>query len=445
MSLSPMMKQYQDAKALCGDALLLFRMGDFYELFYEDAKIAAKTLGLTLTSRDKNTNPIPMAGFPHHQLDGYLAKLIQGGHRAAVCEQVEDPKKAKGLVKREVTRVVTPGTLTDEALLDPKQNNYLAAVSAAQRGAQPGEVGLAWVDLSTGRFFAATVPGQQVCDHLARLSPAEVLISETETWLKEALDTTYTLTVRPAWVFAEMSCRKTLTQHFGTATLEGFGFFAEDGQAIIAAGAIVDYLNETQKTTLTHIDQLIPSRTASLMEIDQSTRRSLELSQTMRTGDRTGSLLGVIDRTVTPMGSRLLADWLTGPLTDQTAIEGRLDAIAELLAEYELLEFLKQELRDVYDLQRLLARASTGRASPRDLQYVGRTLAKLPKLKAKLVGRKAALLEQLEQRLDLCEELHSQLNQALADECPLSSRDGGIIREGFHGRLDELRDLATGG
>ncbi len=260
-----MMQQYEDAKALCGDAILLFRMGDFYELFRDDAKIAARILGLTLTSRDKGENPIPMAGFPYHQLENYLAKLIAAGHRAAVCEQVEDPKKAVGIVRREITRVVTPGTLTDDALLDPRASNYLAAVALPGTNNGDGSLGIAWAELSTGRFFAATVDGAKLDDELARIGPAEVLFSDDAD--VERNGRAMLCTCRPAWAFGLDNAVKTLTKHFGTATLEGFGFGDHDTPAIRAAGAVLDYLAETQKSSLDHFDRLIPYHTGSTLEI----------------------------------------------------------------------------------------------------------------------------------------------------------------------------------
>ncbi len=442
-----MMQQYADAKEICGDALLLFRMGDFYELFYEDAKTAARVLGLTLTSRDKGENPIPMAGFPHHQLDSYLAKLIAAGFRAAVCEQVEDPKKAQGLVKREVTRLVSAGTLTDDALLDPRQCNYLAAVAfpSQQDKRAADQIGLAWADLSTGRFFAAVVPTQQMGDQLARIAPAECLVSDEGAATVAAVAPALMLTKRPAWAFAYDAAQTALSQHFATASLEGFGFGDDDRLAIRAAGAVLDYLRETQKSSLPHLDRLIPYRRGATLEIDEATRRSLELTRTIRGGSRDGSLLAVLDRAVTPMGSRQMADWLANPLTDATAIGRRLDAVAELIEDDALRGQVRDHLRGVYDLERLLARVTTGRATPRDLSLIGRTLGGLPKLKAKIAARRSELLQRMEADLDLCPELRARLETALNADCPLAARDGGFIRGGFAPELDRLRDLAAGG
>jgi DNA mismatch repair protein MutS len=468
MPLTPMMQQYQDARAAAGDALVLFRMGDFYELFYDDAKTAARVLGLALTSRDKGDDPVPMAGFPHHQLDSYLAKIIAAGYRAAICEQVEDPKLAKGLVRREVTRIVTPGTLTDDSLLDPQASNFLAAIvelpgadvssaracaanaTAAGGTPAPRRVGLAWVDVSTGRFFAAAVPNEQFADQLARIAPSELLVSDESAPLLPSDERDgLAITRRPAWAFGHTSAVATLTKHFGVRSLEGFGFDTSaagaDAPALRAAGAILDYLAETQKASLAHIDRLSPYSASERLAIDPATRRSLELVATIRDGRRDGSLLGVIDRTITSLGARLLADWLAAPLTDVNDIEARLEAVAEFVADAAWAANLRDSLKQIYDVQRLLARVTTGRASPRDLSYLGNTLAVLPKVKAKLTGRTSQFLAAIESRLDLCADIRGPLEQALIDDCPLAASEGGFIRAGYRKELDELRELSAGG
>ena len=326
-----MMQQYDEAKQACGDALLFFRMGDFYELFFEDAKIAARALGLTLTSRDKNSdNPVPMAGFPHHQVEGYLSKLITQGYRVAICEQVEDPKKAKGLVKRDITRVVTPGTLTDDALLDPRESNYLAAVAVAkkQKSGSAAIYGLAWIEISTGQFFASLVGRSRLSDELARIAPSECLVPDgSEDVIESYLRDSMMVTARPSFEFAEADAQKALQKQLKAASLDGFGFEETDGPAIRAAGAIIAYLEDTQRASLDHIDRIVPYRSGSCLEIDQATRRSLEITRTLREGRRDGSLLSVIDRTVTPMGARLLGHWLANPLTNVEQINLRLDAV----------------------------------------------------------------------------------------------------------------------
>jgi DNA mismatch repair protein MutS len=434
-----MMKQYHAAKEACPDALLLFRMGDFYELFDEDARTAARLLGITLTSREKGENAMPMAGFPHHQLDSYLAKLISAGQRAAICDQVEDPKLAKGLVRREVTRVVTPGTLTDDALLDPRESNFLAAVV-------PGPLtGVAWVELSTGRFQATCTPAQRLADELARIGPSECLVSPEGRASLGQLPEGMMLSERPAWSFAEATARESLTRHFNTKGLDGFGFEESDAPAIRAAGAVLDYLTETQKTSLAHIRRIVPYRPGQVLEIDEASRRSLEITRTLRHGRREGSLLGVLDRCVTAMGSRMLGDWVAAPLTELDPIQQRLEAVAQFVDDASLADQLREHLRDVYDVQRLLARVTTNRAGPRDLSQLGQTLAQLPPMKARLTSRASRLLTTLESRIDLCPEVRGQLEAALVEDCPLSGREGGFIRDGFHEKLDTLRQLATGG
>ena len=436
-----MMQQYEDAKRACPEALLLFRMGDFYEMFQDDAKSAARVLNLALTSRDKGPDAIPMAGFPYHQLESYLGKLIAAGIRVAVCDQMEDPKQAKGLVRREVTRIVSPGTVMDEALLDPRESNYLAAIAHGE------PAGMAWVELSTGKFFAGAVPPQLVYDQLARISPSECLLDEEAEPLPAPHNERMMVTRRPVWAFARQAAMESLARHFGTVSLEGFGFNdgPSDVQAIRAAGAVLDYLAETQKSSLAHIERLIPYRQGKNLEIDQSSRRSLEIHRTIREGRREGSLLAVLDRTLTAMGSRLLAEWVSAPLSDREAIVARQEAVEELIGEASLADDLREALRRVYDVERLLARITTGRASPRDLSFLGRTLHSLPALKARLTARRSKLLNQCEAEIDLCPELRAKLDAGLAEECSLSSRDGGFIRDGFHEPLDALRELARGG
>ncbi|WP_235934790.1 DNA mismatch repair protein MutS [Candidatus Laterigemmans baculatus] len=460
---TPMMRQYHEAKQACGDALLLFRMGDFYELFHEDAKIAAKVLGLTLTSRDREKeNGVPMAGFPHHQLDAYLRKLIRAGYRAAVCEQVEDPKQAKGLVRREVTRVVSAGTLTDDQLLDPREANYLVAVyrSQAKRSSSKGasskgvgndgeseleQVGVAWAELSSGRFEAGVFPLARLDDELERIGPAEVLYREDDPRLSPDTTRGWQNTLRPAWTFAAEEATRTLTKQFGVANLEGYGFGDEHEPAIQAAGAVLAYLRETQPGGLDHFTALLAHHRSAVVEIDAATRRSLELSRTIRSGARDGSLLAVLDQTVTAMGSRLLGGWLSAPLTDAEAIAARHDAVGELVKAAELREEIRKTFAGVFDLSRLLGRVATGRTGPRDLQQVGRTLAMLPRLKERLGECQSPFLKALEGDLHVCPELQSRLEEGLVDECPLAASDGGFIRPGFDESLDALRELAAGG
>ncbi|WP_390836083.1 DNA mismatch repair protein MutS [Tautonia plasticadhaerens] len=439
-----MMQQYRELKARDPDALLLFRMGDFYEMFGEDAERASALLGIALTSRDKGADAIPMAGFPHPALESYLARIVAAGHRAAVCEQVEDARFAKGLVRREVVRVVTPGTLTDDALLDPRSANYLAAVVE-----QKGRLGLAWVELSTGRFASCEVQRRELLDEVARLDPAEVLVSETAIdapWVRLIRQQApgLPITTRPSWDFLPVESRGKLLEHFGVTTLSGFGL-DDDAIEVAAAGALLSYLKDTQKSTLGHLTRLVAHRRGSTLLLDETTRRSLELTRTLREGKREGSLLAVVDRTCTPMGARLLSEWLTSPLTDLDAITRRHSAVGELLADSALRADLRAALDRAHDLERLAARAATFRASPRDLACLAKTLGLLPRIKARLAERGSPLLNELEQTLELCPEIRAGIEQALVDEPPLALKEGGLIREGYHPTLDELREIARGG
>lgn len=442
---TPMMRQYRELKARDPDALLFFRMGDFYELFGDDAVRASALLGLSLTTRDrdKGDDAVPMAGFPHAALESYLAKIVQAGERAAVCEQLEDPKQAKGLVKRDIVRVVTPGTLTDEALLDPRTANYLAAV--VESGSK---MGLAWVELSTGRFSLTSLLRTELADEIARLDPAETLVSELSVdapWLRGLRARPgFSVTIRPSWDFQAEQARKTLFEQFGVTTLEGFGV-DDRGLEVQAAGALVAYLQETQKSSLGHITRLIPYRKADVLALDETTRRSLELTRTLREAKREGSLLQVIDRTATPMGARLLAEYLTAPLTSPELIEERLGAVDEMVRDSGLRDDLRRSLGEAYDLERLAARVATGRATPRDLSALARTLALLPKIKARLTARRSQRLSKLEGALELCPEVRSSIEAALVDDPPLTIKEGGLVRPGYHDELDRLRTTSREG
>ncbi|HEY7315256.1 MAG TPA: DNA mismatch repair protein MutS [Gemmataceae bacterium] len=443
---TPMMQQFREAKERHPGTIVFFRNGDFYELFEEDAEVGSRLLGIALTRREKE---IPMAGVPHHALDRYLGKLLQAGHRVAICEQMEDPRTVKGRpVRREVVRVVTPGTLTEDDLLDPRRANHLVAL-VPPGGRTPA--GLAWVELSTGLFQAADVPASRLADEVLRLSPSECLVAEaamgeTAALLQNVRESMpqMALTSRPDWNFDPQSARGALFGHFGVATLAGFGF--EDAQpCLTAAGALLLYLQETLKASLAHLSRLQPYSEKRFLALDEVTRRSLELTRTLRDNARSGSLLAAIDRSMTPMGARLLHDWLLAPLAERAAITARLDAVAELLREHGLRRDLRASLTGVADLQRLTARVSTGRASPRDLAAVGRTLALLPQIKTHLTGCDAALMRDLQTRLEVCPELREALESALTDDPPINPREGGIIRRGYSKDLDEVHSDRTTG
>jgi DNA mismatch repair protein MutS len=430
-----MMQQYREAKARHSGMVLLFRMGDFFETFEEDAELISRVLGLTLTTRDGS---IPMAGVPVKSVEIYLRKLLQAGHRVAVCDQVEDAALAKGLVKREVTRVVTPGTVTEDELLEAGRPNHLVALVRGN-----DKFGVAWVEVTTGEFCAADVAADRLADELKRLHPAECLVAESAQ-SRIPLTDWPAVTARPDWTFDPESARSALNAHFQVITLNGFGF--EDNQpCVAAAGALLIYLQETLKSSLGHVRGLRPYRADRHLTLDEVTRRSLELTRTLRDGQREGSLLSVLDRTVTAMGARALHDAILTPLADRAAIEARLDVVEEFLRQTATRLDIRELLSDMPDLQRLTTRVSTGRASPRDLASVGKALRLLPKIKAKVTGRQAKLLNELEGRIELCPDLRELLDRGLADEPPHSANDGGVIREGYNAELDEYRRLAREG
>jgi DNA mismatch repair protein MutS len=433
------MQQYRDVKDRYSRMLVLFRVGDFFELFGEDAEVAAHALDMTLTSRDGGT---PMAGFPHQSLDDYARRLVQAGHCVVVCDQVEDAT-ATGLLRREVVRVLTPGTVTEDDLLDPRRPNHLAAISVGG-----DRLGLAWVEPSTGAFHAADVSWDQVADEVGRLAPAECLVAEGAPArlhdLLRAAVSGMTLTPRPDWTFDPATTRAALFHHFRVATTTGLGF--DDGQSCVtSAGALLLYLQETLRASLAHLRRPRPFRAESHLLLDEVTRRGLELTRTLREGTREGSLLAYFDRTVTAMGARLLQESLLAPLTDRAAIEARLDAVAEFVDAHSRRQELRDLLGQVSDLHRLSARASTGRASPRDLAAVARTLRLLPAVQGHLTGARAALLRELLRHLDPCPELCRLLDSALVESPPADPRGGGLIRDGHDAALDELRQAARAG
>jgi DNA mismatch repair protein MutS len=449
--LTPAMKQFRHFKKMHPDCILFFRMGDFYETFYEDAKTCSKVLGLTLTSRSKGNNPIPLAGVPYHAVEGYLKKMLQSGYKVAVCEQVEDPKTAKGVVKRDVVRIVTPGTLTDDILLRAKEDNFLCAVSLGTKH----RAAISWVDISTGHFFAQQLPEEKLLDELVRLAPAECLLADRRGELFEAelkklsrditQLTNATITERPAWYFEPYQARQRLLRHFGTATLEGFGISDADDTLITPAGAIIEYLNETQKTTLGHIQNLKKIDRRDYLQIDPASLRSLEILQTIRTESVKGSLLDCLDETITGMGGRMFRNWLCMPLCDLKTIKQRQDAVEEVKDSESELADIRRLLSNISDTERIAARISTFRATPRDLVALAGTLRQIPRLRQILEQFRCELPVQLAGLCDSMDELADVLEAAIEPEPPSHLRDGGVIRTGFSEELDRLRSISRDG
>ena len=449
---TPAMRQYRSFKEQYPDYILLFRMGDFYEMFYEDAKIASRDLGLALTSRSKGPTAVPLAGIPYHALDNYLARLVRAGHRVAICEQVEDPKQATGVVKRDVVRLITPGTLTDEALLEQREGNYLAAVlvGAKPRGADGAPAGIAWVELSSGAFWTMSAPADHLLDELVRIRPAEVVLPEgsgldtPEFRDSLAQCTGATATSRPPWAFDAHAAVEALTDHFKTTTLEGFGLDEAD-ESVSAAGAIIEYLRETQKTALSHIRSLRKFDRADHMVIDGNTLRCLEVHRTLRSNQRAGTLLACMDRTCTGPGARLLGRWLTFPLTGYSPVVARQDAVEELASDRRRLEQARELLAETAQVDRIASNIAMCRVRPRELLALGRTLTLLPRIADAVAACTADLVAHLAPSFRGLQEQADIIDTAIDPDCPNVLRDGGVIKDGYHEELDRLRRVGTDG
>jgi DNA mismatch repair protein MutS len=451
------MRQYLDAKRQYRDAIVFFRMGDFYEMFYEDAVTASRALDLTLTSRSKDAtgSGIPMCGLPHHAADGYLARLVEKGFRVAICEQVEDPKKAKGVVRREVVRVVSPGTYTETGYLDDRAPTLLMAIvrhpaAGEGTGGAGGQdrYGMSVLDVSTGEFSTSEYEGdtgrQALRDDVAMLRPREVLLSSEEDLRPLLPDSPVpAVTAVEPWTFDEHRAREALAEQFGTASLDGFGL-QERPAAVASAGAVVHYLRDTQKAQLRHVRSIAFRHTADAMIIDPSTMKHLEVVVSSE-GERQGSLLGEIDHTVTVMGSRLLRAWLLRPLCRLDEVHDRLDAVEGLAFRSMERGKLRDAFKSVHDLERLVARAAMGRAGPRDLLGLQRSLATIPRLRVQLAGLEPPLLQSVCAQLDEVPEIRDAIEATLVAEPPTLAREGGAIRDGVDPELDELRGISRGG
>jgi len=444
--LTPAMEQYMRFKRQYHDAILFFRMGDFYEMFFDDAKEAAQLLGLTLTSRNhgKTAGEVPLAGVPHHAMEGYLAKLIQRGRKVAICEQVEDPKQAKGVVKRDVVQVVSPGTALADSMLDQQRNNFLLALCR-----QTDKIGLASVDLSTGDFTLNELPAHRLEDELTSLTPAELLIAEDaeESWVAELKRILPGVALSRAddWQFERDGAYELLLEQLKVQSLKGFGCDDMD-VAIRAGGAAISYLRDNQRGAVEHINRVTRRHSDDFALIDAAAQRNLELLANQQDGGKTNSLLEILDQSRTPMGARLLRRWVVSPLKEPAAIDQRLDAVQELVEHRDIRRKLREQLRQVGDLERLIARICCQRANGRDLVGLARSLTVLPELRSLLADARCDLLQQLtRQELPEVGELVDQIRNALVDEPPAVLTEGGLIRDGYNAEVDELRQISTGG
>jgi DNA mismatch repair protein MutS len=429
---TPLMQQYFRIKAEFPDTLLLFRMGDFYEVFYDDARRAARLLDITLTTRGESGGaPIPMAGVPHHALDNYLARLVRQGESAAICEQVSDPQPGKALVERKVVRVVTPGTITEEALLESRRENLLAALAVIGK-----DCALAWLELASGRFSVRQLPSMdEVEAQLERLKPSELLVEEG---LQTSFGHREGTRERPPWKYDAQQAGKLLCEQFGTADLRGFGIEGLPA-AIGAAGVLLDYVQETQRTALPHLRGIQLEQADAFLHLDAVSRRNLEIESSL-SGERDSTLVGIMDSSVTAMGGRLLRRWLGSPLRNGERLRRRHEAIAALLAGHRH-EPLRDKLRGIGDVERILSRVALRSARPRDLTTLRHALAELPGLAALLAGGD----EELQDTVGSLPEfpgLHDLLRRALIDDPPVLIRDGGVIATGYDAELDELRALS---
>ncbi|RPI57152.1 MAG: DNA mismatch repair protein MutS, partial [Acidobacteria bacterium] len=455
-NVTPAMRQYLDAKQQYRDAILFFRMGDFYEMFYEDALVAARALDLTLTSRSKDNQgtSIPMCGVPHHAAEAYLARLVKKGFRVAICDQVEDPKKAKGIVKREIVRVVSPGTLTDAQYLDERAPAFLLSVfmgspPGTARGSDP-VVGVALLDLTTGEFscaeYAGTAGLQALADEVSVLRPREIVAPidlDLARVLTDGAAERLPVTRVEPWTFEHESARRTLLDQFRTNGLEGFGLDSH-ALATSAAGALLHYLRDTQKADLAHVRSVVYKTSADCLLVDAVTLKHLEVVESME-GGREGTLLHELDRTVTAMAGRLLRAWLLRPLVSLDRIHDRLDAVEEFAFRSTDRGKFREVLKSVQDLERLVARAALGNAGPRDLVGLKQSIAVVPRVRLVLDAFEAPLTRSLLSALDELADVRDDIDRTLVDEPGALVRDGGYIRDGLDAELDDLRRISRSG
>ena len=440
---TPLMRQYFEIKEKYPGTILLFRVGDFYETFADDAQLVSRELGITLTRRNNGSDQTPLAGFPYHALDTYLPKLVKRGHRVAVCDQVEDPAEAKKagrkVVEREVTEITTPGVTLSEKLLEHKRNNYALAVWWAG-----GTAGVAFSDVSTGEFALSQVSREYLGDLVQSIAPSELLIPQKlKNKVPDELQD-YNITLIDDWVYEGDYGYNLLTGHFEIHSLKGFGV-EELTVAQIAAGALMHYIRETQKASLGHIRRLYAFENQEYMSLDAATKRNLELIASMQEGGTEGTLVSILDKTNTAMGGRLLRKWIMRPLKRLKPITQRLNAVEALFVNHEVRENLREELDQVGDLERLISRICVGRTNARDLMQLKLSLAQVPRIKMQFSQLEEPLLQDIRDRLKLLIEVQERIEKAIKEDPPASVRDGGIFNDGFNAELDELRDVARNG
>lgn len=444
--LTPMMQKYVETKQAYKDCILFYRLGDFYEMFFEDALTASKELEITLTGKDCGLDErAPMCGVPYHAVETYLNRLVTKGYKVAICEQVEDPKLAKGLVKREVVRIVTPGTNLNTQALDATKNNYLMCIVCME-----DQYGLSIADITTGDFFVTEVDSdRKLMDEITKFAPSEIICNDS--FFVSSIDiedlknrlgiALYSL---EAWYFDDDLCKRALMDHFNVKTLEGLGI-SDYNCGVIASGAMLQYLMETQKTSLANLTHLTPYVTGRYMIIDSSTRRNLELCETLREKQKRGSLLWVLDKTKTAMGARMLRSFIEQPLIEKNEIERRLQAVEELTENAIAREEIREYLNPVYDLERLISKISYSSANPRDLISFKNSLAMIPPIKYIMKGFEAPLLKDIEGDIDELKDVCSLIERSIVEEPPLTIKEGGIIREGYNEEIDRLRNAKTEG
>ncbi|MEO8233204.1 MAG: DNA mismatch repair protein MutS [Ignavibacteriota bacterium] len=441
---TPLMAQYYKVKQANPDTILLFRVGDFFETFEDDAKLASKALGITLTKRSNGAaGDTPLAGFPHHAIDNYLPKLVRAGYRVAICEQMENPKFAKGIVKREVVEVVTPGVTLSDKLLDHKKNNYLLSIAILDQ-----ICGLSFCDISTGEFYVFEIPLARLGEQIESINPSEFLIPKRDKEflgkLIERINPSLLITKLEDWIFNFDFANELIKNHFKTVTLKGFGI-EKLTAGIIAAGAVLNYLNETQRVNLSHINRISLYNPSDYMILDFSTKRNLEITFSMNDGGREGSLISILDKTQTAMGGRLLKKWISAPLRDLDPIIKRHDSVEELLKNKKVRKELNENLNEIGDLERLISRICTSRATPREVVAVKTSLKKIPAIKEFLNQLKVSTLKNISEQLDPLENIAEKISYAIIDSPPAAINEGGIIKNGFSPELDELRDISLHG